>query len=74
VPAGWASAVDQAHGELRPGTIAVTIDGTRHRTGIWNGEASSTASPVSFTVFVACPPAFDRCRVLRLSQLDDPLR
>jgi len=74
VPAGWASAVDQAHGELRPGTTAVTIEGTRHRTGIWNGEASSTSSPVSFTVFVACPPAFDRCRVLRLSQLDNPLR
>lgn len=74
VPAGWASAVDQTHGELRPGTTAVTIEGTRHRTGIWNGEASSTSSPVSFTVFVACPPAFDRCRVLRLSQLDNPLR
>lgn len=74
VPTAWASAVDQAHGELRPGTTAVTIEGTRHRTGIWNGETSSTSSPVSFTVFVACPPAFDRCRVLRLSQLDNPLR
>lgn len=74
VPDSWARAVAQAHGELRPGTTAVTIEGIRQRTGIWNGETSSTSSPVSFTVFVACEPAFDRCRVLRLSQLDNPLR
>jgi hypothetical protein len=74
VPASWATAVAQAHGELRPGSTAVTIEGTRQRTGIWNGATSSTSSPVSFTVFVACAPAFDRCRVLRLSQLDNPLR
>jgi len=74
VPASWATAVAQAHGELRPGTIAVTIEGTRQRTGIWNGETSSTFSPVSFTAFIACAPTFDRCRVLRLSQLDNPLR
>lgn len=74
VPASWATAVAQAHGELRPGTTAVTIEGTRQRTGIWNGETSSASLPVSFTVFVACAPAFDRCRVLRLSQLDNPLR
>lgn len=74
VPTSWATAEAQAHGELRPGTTAVTIEATRQRTGIWNGERSSTSSPVSFTVFVACAPAFDRCRVLRLSQLDNPLR
>jgi hypothetical protein len=74
VPTTWAGAVQQAHGELRPGTTAVTIVGTRHRNGIWNGEASSTSGPVSFTVFVACPPAFERCHVLRLSQLDNPMR
>ena len=74
VPASWTSAVAQAHGELRPGTSAVTITGTRSREGIWNGEASSKSSPVSFTVFVACPPAFDRCHLLRLSQLNNPLR
>jgi hypothetical protein len=74
VPASWTTAVAQAHGELRPGTTAVTIEGTRQRTGVWNGETTSTSSPVSFTVFVACAPAFDRCRVLRLSQLDNPLR
>jgi hypothetical protein len=74
VPSSWAAAAQQAHGELRPGTTAVTIKGIRHRNGVWNGEASSTSGPVSFTVFVACRPAFDRCRVLRLSQLDNPMR
>lgn len=74
VPESWVSVVAQAHGELRPGTSAVTITATRTRQGIWNGEASSKSSPVSFTVFVACPPAFDRCHLLRLSQLNNPLR
>lgn len=74
VPGSWASALAQSHGQLRPGTTAVTITGTRHRSGVWDGEPASTSSPVSFTVFVACQPAFDRCHVLRLSQLDNPLR
>ena len=74
VPDSWASAVAQAHGHLRPGTTALTIIGTRHRSGVWNGESAESSYPVSFTVFVACPPAFDRCRVLRLSQLDNPMK
>jgi hypothetical protein len=74
VPADWQSVLAQAHGQLRPGTTAVTIAGIRHRAGIWDGQNSTTSSPVSFTVFVACQPTFDRCRVLRLSQLDDPLK
>jgi hypothetical protein len=74
VPESWASAVRQAHGHLRPGTTAVTVTGTRHRTGVWNGETAESSYPVSFTVFVACEPSFDRCHVLRLSQLDNPLR
>lgn len=74
VPESWDAAVEQAHGHLRPGTTAVTIVGTRHRSGVWNGEVAESSYPVSFTVFVACPPAFDRCHVLRLSQLDKPLR
>lgn len=73
VPDSWASAVEQAHGHLRPGTTAVTITGTRHRTGVWNGETVESSYPVSFTVFIACKPSFDRCHVLRLSQLDKPL-
>lgn len=74
VPDSWAAAMAQAHGQLRPGTTAVTITGTRHRSGVWNGEPAESSYPVSLTVFVACPPAFDRCHVLRLSQLDNPLR
>jgi len=74
VPDTWAGAVEQAHGHLRPGTTAVTITGTRHRSGVWNGETAELSYPVSFTVFVACKPSFDRCHVLRLSQLDNPLR
>jgi hypothetical protein len=74
VPASWPAALAQAHGQLRPGTTAVTITGTRHRSGVWNGQPAASSYPVSFTVFVACPPAFDRCHVLRLSQLDNPLK
>jgi hypothetical protein len=74
VPASWPAALAQAHGQLRPGTTAVTITGTRHRSGVWNGKPAASSYPVSFTVFVACPPAFDRCHVLRLSQVDNPLK
>jgi len=74
IPDSWAAALEQAHGHLRPGTTAVTITGTRHRSGVWNGEVAESSHPVSFTVFVACPPSFERCHVLRLSQLDNPLR
>ena len=56
VPDSWADAVEQAHGHLRPGTTAVTITGTRHRSGVWNGEVAESSYPVSFTVFVACQP------------------
>lgn len=74
VPASWAVAEEQAHGQLRPGTTAVTIDGTRHRSGVWDGAAAESSSPVSFTVFMACTPSFNHCHVLRLSELDNPLR
>jgi hypothetical protein len=74
VPASWPAALAQAHGQLRPGTTAVTIIGTRRRSGVWNGQPAASSYPVSFTVFVACRPAFDRCHVLRLSQLDNPLK
>jgi hypothetical protein len=74
VPESWTAAVQQAHGHLRPGTTAVNVTGTRHRSGVWNGESAESAHPVAFTVFVACEPSFDRCHVLRLSQLDHPLR
>ena len=45
VPESWAAAVEQAHGHLRPGTTAVTITGTRHRSGVWNGETRRVVVP-----------------------------
>lgn len=80
VPKAWAEAVAQAQpGQLPKGATAVTIEGTRHRAGVWNGEPVTSAQPVSFTIFLACPPPAPEfrtglCYVLRLSQLDKPLR
>lgn len=74
VPAEWTSIVAQAHGQLRPGTVAVTITADRHRTGMWDGQPAAESFPVSFTVFVACAPTFPRCHLLRLSEIDNPLR
>lgn len=74
VPSQWPQALAQAHGQLRPGTTAVTITGTRHRTGVWYGDKAATSEPVSFTVFEACTPAFSRCHTLRLSELNDALK
>ena len=74
VPDSWGAAVEQAHGHRRPGTTAVTITGSRHRSVVWSGEVAESSYPVSFTIFVACQPSFERCHVLRLSQLDNPMR
>lgn len=80
VPEAWDQAVEQARpGQLPPGATAVTIEGTRHRAGVWNGEPVTAEQSVSFTVFLACPPPASQfrtglCHVLRLSQLDNPLR
>jgi len=80
VPKAWAEAVAQAQpGQLPKGATAVTIEGTRHREGVWNGEPVTAAHPVSFTIFLACPPPAPEfrsglCHVLRVSQLDNPLR
>lgn len=73
IPDQWPDIVANSHGQLSPGSAAVTITGTRERTGIWKNEPASSAYEVSFTVFMACPPTFERCRVLRLSQLNNPL-
>lgn len=75
VPQAWGTAVEQAYrGQLVPGTIAYTIEGTRHRTGVWNGEDVTSEHPVAFTMFIVCAPAYETCHLLRLSQLDNPLR
>lgn len=75
VPDAWADAVAQAQpGQLGEGTIAYTIEGTRHREGLWNDETVTSEHPVAFTVFLVCGPTYDTCHLLRLSQLDNPLR
>ena len=75
VPDAWNDALAQAKpGQLPPGAIAYTIDGMRHRDGVWNGTAQVVEASNSFTVIIACPPDPDPCYLLRLSQLDNPLR
>ena len=75
VPGGWAEAEAQAApGQFLPGTTAVTVTGTRHRGGIWEGEPVASAHPVGFTVFAVCAPTWPECHLLRLSTLDNPLR
>lgn len=75
IPEAWATAVEQAQpGQLADGTTAVTIEGTRHRAGLWNDEHVTSEHEVAFTVFVVCGPTYDTCHLLRLSQLNNPLR
>lgn len=82
VPQVWETAVDQAApGQLPAGAIAYTIEGTRHRDGTWGTTPVEATRPVAFTVFLVCtPPTSGRgagsgeCEVLRLSELDNPLR
>lgn len=75
IPDAWDTALDQAQpGQLTDGTTAITIEGTRHREGLWNDEPVTSTHPVTFTVFVVCAPTYDTCHLLRLSELDNPLR
>jgi hypothetical protein len=74
IPISWAGIVASSGSELERGTVAVTITGTRNRTGVWEGQAQHADTPVSFTVFELCPPNSGPCRLLRLSQLDNPLK
>ena len=75
VPASWPGIVANApEGALAEGTTAVTIDGVRHRAGVWEGKAVHDRFTVSFTVFVVCVPTYPTCYLLRLSELDNPLR
>lgn len=72
-PTKWAEAQAQAGDELLPGTTALTIHGTRHRSGIWEGESVASEHDVAFTVFIVCGPSYPECHLLRLSMLDKPL-
>ena len=86
IPAAWEDAVVQAApGQIPDGAVAYTITGTRHRTGYWGTDPVTTSHPVAFTVFLTCAPErglapapadpiIDTCLMLRLSQLDNPLR
>ncbi len=75
IPDAWGEAVEQANpGQIAPGTTALTIEGTRHRAGVWNGQPVTSEHPVAFTMFMVCAPSYPTCHLLRLSQLDNPLR
>lgn len=86
IPTVWEDAVAQAApGQLPDGAIAYTVTGARHRTGYWGTDPITTTHEVAFTVFLTCtpehttapPPAdpiTEACALLRLSQLDNPLR
>lgn len=75
IPDSWTTAVEQAQaGQLAEGTVAVTIEGTRHRKGLWNDEPVTSEHAVAFTMFVVCGPTYETCHLLRLSQLDNPLQ
>lgn len=73
-PEQWAEAVAASGGQIVDGTHAYTVEGTRHRAGVWYDEPVTSAHSVAFTVFVSCEPMFERCHLLRLSELDNPLR
>lgn len=72
-PTLWDEAEAQAGNELLPGTTAFTIEGTRHRSGLWENQPVASEHEVAFTVFVVCAPSYAQCQLLRLSRLDEPL-
>lgn len=74
VPDQWEEAVAASGGQITEGTVAYTVEGTRHRDGVWYDDPVESSHAVAFTVFVSCQPVFDRCHLLRLSELDNPLR
>ncbi|KUF06100.1 hypothetical protein [Leucobacter sp. G161] len=74
IPAQWDEAVTASSGQITEGTYAYTVEGTRIREGVWYDDPVNSAHAVAFTVFISCKPVFDRCHLLRLSELDNPLR
>jgi hypothetical protein len=74
IPDAWTAARSQATLSQVPAfATAFTVTGTARRHGTWNDEPVKSARPVSFTVFVDCPPE-QPCRLLRLSRPDAPLQ
>lgn len=74
IPAQWDEAVAASGGQITEGTHAYTVEGNRVREGVWYDDPVDSAHAVAFTMFVSCEPVFDRCHLLRLSELDNPLR
>ncbi|GAB2473331.1 hypothetical protein [Xylanimonas ulmi] len=74
VPTLWAQAVAESGEGFAPGTTAYTVTGVRHRTGVDDGEPVHVQFDVAFTVFAVCEPTYPQCYLLRISQLDNPLR
>lgn len=82
VPEAWETATLQADpGQIPEGAVAYTMSGTRHRDGTWGTEPVQASRPIAFTVFIVCTPVVTNrgitgthCELLRLSQLDNPLR
>lgn len=75
IPGDWNRTQDSSQGpNIAAGTTAYTIIGLRRRSGIWQGKTAKTVDEVSFTIFMTCKPTYDACRLLRLSQLNNPLR
>jgi hypothetical protein len=74
VPDDWPRVRAEAGHQLRPGTTAVTVTGTRHRAGVWEGQKQTANTNVSFTIFMICKPTYPACHILRLSQPGNPLK
>lgn len=69
-PATWAG-IDKTG--LPSGVDARTVEGARLRDGYAFGADVRSEHPVSFTIFMTCPPDDGPCVGLRVSRLNDPL-
>lgn len=73
IPNTWFIAIEQATaGQIPPGAVAFSIDGTRKRLGTWGTDIVRTERVVKFTIFVVCSER-ETCALLRLSQPDQAL-
>jgi hypothetical protein len=75
IPETWGQATGNGTAEGLPkGTVAYTITGTRHRTGVYHNQPVEASRPVAFTMFITCAPTFPECHLMRLGQLDNPMK
>lgn len=72
-PRSWPAILAANRAQLSNSIAAFTVQAIRRRDGELDGTPTAASSPVSFTIFVTCPAGSHRYRLLRLSQLDDPL-